>query len=47
MGVFHQVANASTAFAFIVVLVLSSQKFVASRSLKMDASHVRSVTLPL
>lgn len=47
MGVIHQVANASAALAFILVLLLASQVFVASRSGKMDAGIVKSVTLPL
>lgn len=47
MGVIHQVANASAALAFILVLLLASQVFVASRSGKMDPRNVKSVTLPL
>lgn len=47
MGVIHQVANASAALAFIVVLLLASQMFAASRSGKMVAGHVELMTLPL
>lgn len=32
MGVIHQVANASAALAFFLVLLVSSQTFVASKS---------------
>lgn len=47
MGVTHQVANASAALAFVLVLLLASQVFVASRSGKIEAGNVKSLTLPL
>ena len=47
MGLVHQIANAAAAVAFMLVLLLTSQMFVAARSGKMDASHVRLATLPL
>jgi|tagenome__1003787_1003787.scaffolds.fasta_scaffold17526888_2 hypothetical protein len=47
MGVIHQIANGSAALAFFVVLLLASQTFVASRSAKIDAGQIKSVTLPL
>ncbi len=47
MGVIHQVANASAARAFFVILLVTSQTFVASKSDKLDADHPRPMTLPL
>jgi hypothetical protein len=47
MGLVHQLANASAAVAFMLVLLLTSQMFIDSRSGKMDAGHVPPATLPL
>jgi hypothetical protein len=46
MGVIHQVANASAALAFFLVLLVSSQTFVASKSGKLDAGHLQPMTSP-
>jgi hypothetical protein len=47
MGVIYQIANGSAALAFFVVLLFASQTFVGSRSARIDAGQVKSVTLPL
>lgn len=47
MGAIHQIANGSVALAFFVVLLLASQTFIASRSARIDAGPLSSLTLPL
>jgi hypothetical protein len=46
MGVIHQVATASTAFAFFLVLLFTSQTFVASKA-RPDMVHLTTVIVPL
>lgn len=46
MGLVHQVATASMALAFFVVLLVTSQTFVASKA-KSDIVHLKPVILPL
>ena len=47
MGIIHQVANASAVLAFLALLVITSQTFVASKAGRLDAGHLRPATLPL
>lgn len=47
MGVIHQIANASAALVFFVVLLLASQTFIGSRSARIEAGQIKAATLPL